>query len=90
MTESPRGTIDGPGPGRHEYPGVGQVVENEFASISVKLDGEGNSVRLRVEDLRTGQARYFDPLQLEALVWLSDERLTALLDPSADRWRDDS
>ena len=61
-----------------------------WAAISVKLDGEGNSVRLRVEDLRTGQARYFDPLQLEALVWLSDERLTSVLDPSADRWRDDS
>jgi hypothetical protein len=90
MTESRRGTIDGPDPGRHEYPGVGHVVENEFASISVKLDGEGNSVRLRVEDLRTGHTRYFDPLQLEALVWLSDERLTAVLDPSADRWRDDS
>ena len=56
----------------------------------MKLDGEGNSVRLRVQDLRTGHARYLDPLQLEALVWLSDERLTALLDPSADRWRHDT
>ena len=90
MTEPTRGTIHGPDPGSYEYPGVGHVVENEFATISVELDGEGNSVRLRVEDLRTGHARYFDPLQLEALVWLSDERLTAVLDPSADRWRDDS
>ena len=67
-------------------------VENEFASvaIAVTLDGEGNSVRLRVEDLRGGRTRFFDPLQLEALVWLSDERLEALLDPSADRWRHDS
>lgn len=90
MNGPAHGTIDGPDPGRHEYPGLGHVVENEFASISVKLDGDGNSVRLRVEDLRTGHARYFDPLQLEALVWLADERLTALLDPSADRWRHDT
>ncbi|HYU83400.1 MAG TPA: hypothetical protein VEK80_01230 [Kribbellaceae bacterium] len=62
-------------------------VENEFASIAVSLDGEGNSMRLRVEDLRGGRVRFFDPLQLESLVWLADERLESLLDPSADRWR---
>lgn len=90
MTDTTRGTIDGPEPGQGDYPGVGHVVENEFASISVKLDGDGNSVRLRVEDLRTRQVRYFDPLQLEALVWLRDERLEALLDPSADRWSNEN
>ena len=89
MNDRPRGAIDGPEPGQHEYPGVGHVVENEFASVSVKLDGSGNSVRLRLEDLRTGHVRFLDPLQLEALAWLGDDRLTALLDPSADRWRDD-
>lgn len=82
------GTIDGPVSGDHEYPEVGHVVENEFATIAVKLDGEGNSVRLRVSDLRGGRVRYFDPLQLEALVWLDDTRLEALLDPSHDRWRE--
>jgi hypothetical protein len=64
-------------------------VENEFASIAVSLDDDGNSVRLRVQDLRGDRVRFFDPLQLESLVWLSDERLEALLDPSADRWRHD-
>jgi len=66
------------------------LVENEFASVSVSLDGQGNSVRLRVEDLRTGEIGFFDPLQLEALVHLADERLSWLLDPSSDRWRHDS
>lgn len=72
-----------------EVPGVGPVVGNEFAQVSVKLDTLGNSPRLRVEDLRTGRVRYLDALELEAIVWLPDERLTRLLDPSADRWRED-
>ena len=66
------------------------LVENEFASVAVRIDGEGNSARLRVEDLRTGTVRFLDPLQLEALVHRADERLDWLLDPSADRWRHDS
>ncbi|MGB9226719.1 hypothetical protein [Mycobacterium sp.] len=63
------------------------IVANEFASVSVSLDTNGNSPRLRVEDLRTGRVRYLDALELETLVWLPDERLTALMDPSRDRWR---
>lgn len=63
------------------------IVGNEFASVSVSLDTEGNSPRLRVEDLRTGRVRYLDALELETLIWLPDERLTALIDPSRDRWR---
>ncbi len=67
--------------------GAGAIVGNEFASVAVSLDTEGNSPRLRVEDLRTGRVRYLDALELETLVWLPDERLTALMDPSRDRWR---
>ncbi len=63
------------------------LVENEFASVSLTIDGEGNSARLRITDLRTEVVRYLDPLQLEALAHLADERLDWLLDPSADRWR---
>jgi hypothetical protein len=74
-------------PGRFNVPGVGPVVESEFASVSVNLDQEGNSVRLRLEDLRTGQVRYLDALELEMIVWLNEGHLTTLLDPSADRWR---
>lgn len=71
-----------------EVPGVGAVVESEFARVAVRLDDEGNGVRLRLEDLRTGQVRMLDALELETLVWLSDERMAALQDPSADRWSD--
>ncbi|MFL6024117.1 MAG: hypothetical protein ACJ72O_12325 [Marmoricola sp.] len=66
------------------------LVENEFASVSVRIDGGGNSARLRVEDLRTGEVGFLDPLQLEALVHLAQDRLDRLLDPSADRWRHDA
>ena len=65
----------------------GKVVESEFASVAVRLDREGNSVRLRVEDLRTGRVRLLDALELETIVWLGDEHLTRLLDPSHERWR---
>jgi len=63
------------------------VVESEFASVAVSLDEEANSVRLRLEDLRTGQVRYLDALELETIVWLDEGHLARLLDPSADRWR---
>lgn len=65
----------------------GKVVESEFASIAVRLDREGNSVRLRVEDLRTGKVRHLDALELESIVWLGEGHLTQLLDPSHERWR---
>lgn len=67
--------------------GAGKVVESEFASIAVRIDQEGNSVRLRVEDLRTGRVRFLDALELESLVWLGEGHLTQLLDPSHERWR---
>ncbi|GAY18605.1 hypothetical protein [Mycobacterium sp. shizuoka-1] len=63
------------------------VVASEFAEVSVTVDLEANGPRLRLEDLRTKRVRYLDALELETIVWLPDERLTALLDPSANRWR---
>ncbi len=65
----------------------GKVVESEFASIAVRLDQDGNSVRLRVEDLRTGRVRHLDAVELETIVWLGEGHLTRLLDPSHERWR---
>lgn len=67
-------------------PGIGPLVESEFASVSVNIDNAGNSPRLRLEDLRTGRVRYLDALELEAIVWLPDGKMAQLLDPSADRW----
>ena len=75
------------GAGRFVVPGAGSVVESEFASVAVDIDEEGNSTRLRLTDLRTGRVRYLDALELETIVWLEDEHLTTLLDPSHDRWR---
>ncbi|WP_036436445.1 hypothetical protein [Mycobacterium sp. URHB0044] len=70
-------------------PGIGPVVESEFAHVSVNIDGEANSPRLRLEDLRTGRVRYLDALELETIIWLPEGKLAQLLDPSADRWRGD-
>lgn len=68
-------------------PGIGPLVESEFAQVSVNIDNAGNSPRLRLEDLRTGRVRYLDALELETIVWLPDGKMAQLLDPSADRWR---
>ena len=65
------------------------VVGNEFAEVAVRIDGEANSRRVRVEDLHSGRVRYLDALELETLVWLPAGHLQQLLDPSADRWRED-
>lgn len=65
------------------------VVGNEFAEVSVRIDGDANSRRVRLEDLRSGRVRHLDALELETLVWLPPGRLEKLLDPSADRWRED-
>ncbi len=63
------------------------VVDNEFAQVSVRFDEAGNAPRLRLEDLRSGRVRYLDALELETIVWLPEDRITALLDPSRSRWR---
>ena len=73
-----------------DVPGVGPVINSEFAQVSVNFDTSGNSARLRLEDLRSGRVRFLDALELETIIWLSDERLTALLDPSNGRWRGDT
>ena len=68
---------------------MGDIVENEFAAVDVRVDSTANGPRLRLEDLRTGRVRYLDPLELETVVSLPDGHLRALLDPGADRWRED-
>jgi hypothetical protein len=73
--------VNGPDPG---------VVGSEFAEIKVAVDRQGNGPRLRLEDLRSGRVRYLDALELETIIWLPDGHLRQLLDPSADRWREDT
>jgi hypothetical protein len=72
-----------------DHRGECAVVASEFAQVVVSIDVQGNSKRLRLEDHRTGRVRYLDALELETIVWLLDDHLQQLLDPSADRWRDD-
>src|ERR1700759_947703 len=61
---------------------------SEFGAVRVTRDDAGNGPRLRVEDLKTGQVGYLDPLELETLAWLPEGGLHGLLDPSFLRWRE--
>ena len=63
------------------------VVDSEFARVHVSIDRSANGPRLRLEDLTGGRVNYLDALTLEALAWVSEDKLRELLDPSADRWR---
>lgn len=65
------------------------VIGSEFAQIRASVDTTANGPRLRLEDLRTGRVRFLDALELETIVWLPDGHLQQLLDPSADRWREE-
>lgn len=64
------------------------TVANEFAAVQASIDTAANSPRLRLEDLKTGRVRFLDALELETLVWASDEDLRGLLDPLKNRWQD--
>jgi hypothetical protein len=51
---------------------------NEFAAVAVEVDHTANGPRLRIVDLlRGGRTVYLDPMNLEALVWLDAEELSA-------------
>ncbi len=69
--------------------GTDGIVRNEFAEVACRVDLEANDPRLRLEDLGSGRVRYLDALELASIVWLPEGHLRQLLDPSADRWRDD-
>ncbi|TNC25134.1 hypothetical protein [Amycolatopsis alkalitolerans] len=62
------------------------VIANEFASVTVSVDHEGNDTRLCIVDNNTGHTAYFDALLLETLVWAPESVLRKLLDPSLHRW----
>jgi hypothetical protein len=57
------------------------ILANEFAQVRVSSDRNGNSARLKVEDLQSGKSICLDPLILASLVWASDEDLAAHADP---------
>jgi hypothetical protein len=65
------------------------IIENEFASVTVSVNREGNDDRLMIVDNRTGQCACYDALVLESLVWTPEQWLGRLLDPSLHRWSSD-
>ena len=50
------------------------VLKNEFAHVSVQIDKSANGDRLLLKDIRTGKVSYFDPLELESLIWTTHKR----------------
>ncbi|MEU4225538.1 hypothetical protein AB0F17_14685 [Nonomuraea sp. NPDC026600] len=60
----------------------GVVVGNEFASIEISVDTSGRVPRAVLRDITSGQARYIDPLVLQALVYMSDDVMQSLADPN--------
>jgi len=66
------------------------AIENEFASVTVSVDRQGNDDRLLIADNKTGRRAYYDALLLEALAWLPEDFLVRILDPALHRWSADS
>jgi hypothetical protein len=60
----------------------GVVVGNEFASVEICVDTSGRVPRALLRDVMSGQARYIDPLVLEALVHMDDKEMQRLADPN--------
>jgi hypothetical protein len=59
---------------------------NEFASVLVSVDRDGNGPRLRIENRQNGLVIHLDPLELASLTWLRHEDLGPFLDPSRTGW----
>lgn len=63
------------------------IVSGEFATVELTLDTAGRGPRLCIRDLRSNQVRLFSPLELESLVWMTNDVARVLVDPS-QRWND--
>lgn len=57
------------------------TLTNEFAQVRLYIDHNGNSARVKIEDLQSGKCVCLDALTLASLVWASDETLAAHADP---------
>lgn len=56
-------------------------ISNEYASVEVELNTEGNGPRLKVTDLSTSKFVYLDPLELQALAWATHKDLALFARP---------
>jgi hypothetical protein len=74
------GDVLDPGSWLRSGPGEGELtVSNEFARVRVRVDRDGNDLRLAIRSLRTGREVFLDALQLESLTWLDESAYRSLL-----------
>jgi hypothetical protein len=76
-------------PGGQQGPEGRLMLANEFASVALEVDTQGNGPRLRIVNLGNRRSSYLDPLELASLTWLTHEDLGPFLDPSRTGWRND-
>ena len=63
-------------------------LRSEFAAVQVELDTQANGPRLKITDLKSGKARYLDPLELEMLAWQPFKDIIMTMDPGRlDDWQ---
>lgn len=79
-TDEHIGDDDRPGPAE------GFELVSEFARVHVSRSDSICGPRLLIVDVHSGQRRYLDPLELETVVWATDEDWREWLDPSRSRW----
>lgn len=63
------------------------LISNEFASVQVTVDVNGNSDRLAIHDVRTGTTIRLDALELERLAHARHEDLSDLVASPAAEFR---
>ena len=66
------------------------IIVSEFGQVAVGIDRSANGPRLMLRDVRTGKTAYFDPLELESLIWCEHKQLAEILDPARTRWPSES
>lgn len=59
--------------------GRGWVLRNEFARVKLEVDRDAGAPRLRITDLKSGEYRFLDALQVECLLRLEPEVFDRLL-----------
>ena len=58
------------------------ILKNEFSAIRIELNQDANGPRLKIEDLKSGRCHYFDPIEMEGLVWTEKSEFLEFMDPS--------
>ena len=62
--------------------GERMILRNEFATVEVSRDDDGNGPRLLIRDLENGREIHLDLLEVESLTRLTHEDFVALITPS--------